>query len=116
MKPFDFNEALSGADVQTKSGKKVKELYLFKDIKDFPLKVHINGENNLRSYTKDGIFYHHIESEEDLIMSQKCTPYYLNIYQGLTQKECGGLYETMEEAENNIIEKFIKTIKIIIED
>jgi hypothetical protein len=69
MKPFNLQQALAGAPVVTRDGRKVEELHYFKNVTkgDFPIVGVIDGR--LESFTESGNFNVSNISESDLFMA-----------------------------------------------
>jgi len=125
-KQFNLEEALQGnVKVETKSGYKVKEMYLFKDTNnEYPLVCLLErkpGEvvgDFIYLYNKEGKFdFIGEDSINDLHMYEKPTVCYTNVYKMKDGTlHLGSSNKTKEQAINAICEPkgatYIKTIEI----
>jgi len=109
MKPFNLAEALAGAPVCTRDGRKVLELHLYAALlptNKFPLGAVLEGSDGddgpfALHYREDGTRLgpvdEPIESRTDLFMASTKHTIYLNIYREPDGRAYG--YQSQEEAE-----------------
>jgi hypothetical protein len=123
---FNLAEALQGnVEVETKSGYKVKQMYLFEDTNNhYPLVCLVErkpGEDVgdfIYQYTKDGLFYEDgRENGNDLRMYDKVAVCYVNIYMSNDKKfQIGQGHNTKQLALDAICApknfQYLKTIEI----
>jgi hypothetical protein len=125
LKPFNLKEALQGnVEVLTKSGYKVKDMYLFEDTNNLFSLVCLlerkEGEDVgdfIHQYTKDGKFLWGQLHENDLIMYDKVAVCYVNVYKMSDGRlHLGGTCRTKELALGSICApqgyQYLKTIEI----
>lgn len=67
LKPFNLEEALKGAPVVTRDGRKVTHLHYFKDEEPNPFRLYAVIDNALYSYKDNGSFGVK-QHEKDLFM------------------------------------------------
>ena len=124
-KEFNLKEALQGnVEVETKSGYKAKQLYLFDDTNNVhPLVVLLERKENedvgdfIYQYTKDGKFCYGQDSVNDLQMYDKVAVCYVNVYKMSDGRlHLGGTCRTKELALGSICApqgyQYLKTIEI----
>jgi hypothetical protein len=125
-KEFNLEEALQGnVEVETKSGYKVKEMYLFEATNnEYPLVCLLErkpGEavgDFIYQYNKEGKFdFMGEDSINDLHMYKKPTVCYVNVYKTPSGKlYLGSAYKTKEQAIDGICPPnsytYIKTIEV----
>jgi len=76
----------------------------------------IQGENSVRSYSRDGRYFHiSTESLNDLFMYEEPKTYYTNVYKDSRGNVVLGVaYHNKEDSQKNITSNYIKTIEITI--
>lgn len=83
MKPFNLEEAKAGKPVVTREGKKVLELYHFKnstiDIGQTIVAI-IEGDDSLKTYYPDGRFLSTHIGRLDLFMAEETKLAWINVY------------------------------------
>lgn len=107
MKPFDLELAKAGAKVQTRDGRDVKIIYSDAKNKEYPLVALIdnNGIESAHMFTTNGKYSNseYIENPSDLFMAPEVHIKYTNFYKDSEDTVWNGkLYDTIEEAKNNI--------------
>jgi hypothetical protein len=121
-KEFNLKEALQGnVEVETKSGYKVKQMYLFDSNITHSLVVLLKRKDDdsdfINQYTKDGKYLWGKNHEHDLQMYDKVAVCYVNVYKVIDGKlHVGSANKTKQHAINSICEPkgytYIKTIEI----
>jgi hypothetical protein len=88
MKEFNLEEALAGKPVLTRNGKNITELYFFKnsDVCE-PLFGMVEGDKDVFSWNKDGIFNTYQKSGFDLFMAPEKKSIWVNVYENILSKE-----------------------------
>jgi len=82
--PFDLECAIAGDPLITRDGRKVIKFHYFSgDDLQYPIVAHIDGEDRLYEYVKDGEYYPNIPTECDLFMAPKKKNYQVNIYRNI---------------------------------
>lgn len=123
-KKFNLEEALNGAKLETREGRKVKEIVLFEDTNNthpFIAVVENNdveGDDCIFRYTTNGRFLSDDQDNKfDLFIVEEPKTYYINVYKdfGTNVVTIGGkLYNTEEEAKDSATDGFftqyLKTI------
>jgi hypothetical protein len=121
MKPFNLERALAGEPVITRNGKKVTELYLFKNAKIIqPLYGTIEDDEDVFSWTTNGIYNPTKNTSFDLFMAPESKFLWINLWQQL--HENGNYYTTVHtredladlEIENNVTLKHIQKLTMIL--
>lgn len=116
MKPFNLERAIAGDPVQTKNGKPVSQLTVFKSVDKYNVIGVVDGE--IDSWDEWGNSPLIIEPESyQLVMAPEKKTGWLNLYEWEDGQRAGIVYNSEEEAieETKIFYKyktFIKTIKI----
>jgi hypothetical protein len=118
MKPFNLDKALAGEPVVTRDGRKVLDLYHFKDVKTkFSLVVFISGNSSVDHYTIHGTWTEDFENQElDLFMFEPET--WINVYYSKVQDKIWNSvkYNSEKEAKENIvttISSYLTTAQIL---
>ena len=72
LKPFNLEEALNGAPLVTRDGRKVTHLHYFKDATHSPFKLFAVIENGLHAFKDDGSYgsFFTNGNEKDLFMEE----------------------------------------------
>lgn len=120
---FNLEEALQGnVEVETKSGYKVKQMYLFENSTTTHslvvlLKRKDDDSDFISQYTKDGKYLWGKNHEHDLQMYDKVAVCYVNVYKVIDGRlHVGPANKTKEQAISSICEPkgatYIKTIEI----
>jgi len=117
MKPFNLEKALAGEPVVTRDGRKIIDLYHFKDVKTkFSLVVLIENNSSVDHYTTKGTWTEDFENQElDLFMAEPET--WINVYYSKVQDKIWNSvkYNSEEEAKENIVttmSSYLTTVQI----
>jgi hypothetical protein len=95
MKPFNLDEALAGKPVLTRSGQKVSQITLIKDIDSaYPIMAVIN--KNIHYFNNAGS--NPIKSDYDLFMVFEKISVWVNVYQNKKDIYLGQVYLTKKMA------------------
>jgi len=115
IKPFNLQDALAGKPVVTRQGKKVTQLHLFNTNTEQPLLGIIEGDKDIYTWNKDGIYFSHKDTSAfDLFMATEKKSIWVNVYEGDILVLGHSRNKSFDEAKLNIHEGFtyIKTIEI----
>jgi hypothetical protein len=119
MKKFNLESALAGEPVTTRHGKKVTQLHLFKSAKLIqPLYGTIEGDEDILSWTTNGIYNPTKETSWDLVMATEKKSIWINVYEVdhdfIVQFpiSIGRIHPTKESALCSKNSNYIKTIEI----
>lgn len=109
MKPFNLQEALSGAPICTRSGRDARIVCSDAKVKDFPILAlvkEIDSSDNkpmeiVVLLTEKGTHYNDgRKNSYDLFMKEVERTFYVNIYKDEEEDYyCGGLFPSKEKAE-----------------
>ncbi len=82
MKKFNLERALAGEPVTTRHGKRITQLHLFKSAKLIqPLYGTIEGDEDVLSWTTNGIYNLTKETSWDLVMATEKKSVWVNVYE-----------------------------------
>jgi hypothetical protein len=116
LKPFNLQDALAGKPVVTRQGKKVTQLHLFNTNTEQPLLGIIEGDKDIYTWNKDGIYFSHKDTSAfDLFMAPEKKSIWVNLYEYENgQLWVGCYYNSLEEASKpgTHMGRYIKTIEI----
>lgn len=116
MKPFCLEQALAGAPVVSRDGRKVSEIFHCKTLKDdaYPVLTVVNGQELW--VRKDGRSNKHQESPFDLFMAPVKREGWVNLWQqtdGSYRTAGSAVYKTKENALlYSQIEGYVATVKV----
>ena len=83
MKPFDLAAAKAGADVVTRDGRKVLQLFHFDKAQgDLPVHAIIEGDGLIRNFSTSGSWDNSGGHNLDLFMATKEREAWVNLYKG----------------------------------
>ncbi|MGN7818811.1 hypothetical protein ACTJJB_01705 [Chitinophaga sp. 22536] len=104
LKPFDYERAITGARVVTRSGKRVTNLMHFDDAIGYVLAGTVDGLL-LIWYANGNRFEESEPSQYDLFMAHENKTMYCSVYLEVGHFITGNtLYETPEQAESDLVD------------
>ena len=123
-KEFDLKQALNGAKVETRDGRKVKYVHLINDTTNPRPLVGVvedpsGGHDDIMNFDENGRFWDtKNESKLDLLIVEEVKTHYINVYKydnGILMLSTFA-YNSKQEAIENISEpknsKYLKTIEV----
>ena len=115
MKPFNLEQALAGAPVITRDGRKVTELYYLSTATKVFQPVVAVVDGCISTHRVNGNYYgdETLQTNNDLVMASPAGGFWLNVY---PYDECGGRYKTREEADKEAGINRVGCVYIEIED
>lgn len=93
-KPFNLERALAGDEVVTRKGRKVLKLCFFENVLEWPVVAHIESQETVLIFDKDGKYSRNDISIHDLFMLQKKKKLWIPI----ARESSSDRYHTTEHA------------------
>ena len=121
MKQFSLEEYLKdpSREIITRDGRKVRRILCTDARSEYPVialvEDHEGNNDDINSYTKDGVYYSLEQSEEDLFFASEAPEKHegwINIYKSKALYQVGKLHETEKDAEVMRTKNCIATVKI----
>lgn len=109
MKPFDIEAAKAGAKVITRDGRDIRIICFNMSGSAYPIVALVcnqDGDENLRTFRRDGVYYPGSVNNEDLFMAPVKKEGWINLYKNTEVDRnfvAQTIYRTKEDAERNIL-------------